>query len=320
MTKYRFHLIAAFVATFALSSAWVCSAQDDASENKLAVSSQTDENGEVRTETPGKVTLEKTLAGDVKVSVVKVGEQPAVATIEIPGKEKVEFDAYEPLETAPEEAREYLDSVWDRLGEKPEKLVNIEIDTSEAPDAAEWARRAQYRVQYWYPKVVKMLDGQDGLDRIPDDFKIRLVFKPIDGVAYAAGREITVSSNYIKRRPDDFGLVIHETTHVAQAYGRVRETWAMEGMTDWIRYYVTEPRTRNHWNVGADVRRQKYTDSYGVTAAFYNWLVENRDPQFIHKIHKTFRVGGSVELLAREEYHKSLQELWDEYVEDVTKK
>ena len=184
MTKFRISLLAALAA--------VCV--------YLKVSSQTLDDGEVRTEEPGKTTYEKTLDGDVHVTVVKVGREPAVATINVPGKDPVEFDAYEPLETAPEEAREYLASVWDRLGETPKKIVNIEIDTSEAPDAAEWARRAQTRVQYWYPRVVEMLDGQEGLERIPDDFKIRLVFKPIDGVAYAAGREITVSSNYIKRK------------------------------------------------------------------------------------------------------------------------
>ena len=316
MTKFRISLLAALAAICVFSLPYPSFGQDDGAQD-LKVSSQTLDDGEVRTEEPGKTTYEKTLDGDVRVTVVKVGREPAVATIVVPGKDPVEFDAYEPLETAPEEAREYLASVWDRLGETPKKIVNIEIDTSEAPDAAEWARRAQTRVQYWYPRVVEMLDGQEGLERIPDDFKIRLVFKPIDGVAYAAGREITVSSNYIKRNPRDFGLVIHETTHVAQAYGRVRETWAMEGMTDWIRYFVTEPRSRNHW--GVDPERSKYTDSYGVTAAFYNWIVENKDPQFIHKIHKAFRWGGSIELLAREEYHQSLQELWDEYVADMTK-
>ena len=61
----------------------------------------------------------------VAVTVVKVGREPATATIVVPGKDPVEFDAYEPLETAPEEAREYLASVWDRLGETPKKIINI---------------------------------------------------------------------------------------------------------------------------------------------------------------------------------------------------
>ena len=315
MKKNLSGIFAAFAAStvLTLGACALTSNAFAASDAAFVVSAQTvAEDGETTTESNGTVTVEKTLDGGVKVVVTKVGQQPAVAKITLPGKDAVEFDAYEPIETAPAEAREYIQQVWDRLGETPKKLINIEIDTTEAPDAAEWARRAQTRVQYWYPKVVEMLDGQEGLDRIPEDFKIRLVFKPMDGVAYAAGREITVSSRYIKARPDDFGLVIHETTHVAQAYPGVRETWAMEGMTDWIRYFVTEPRNKNTWRV--DKERSKYTDSYGVTAGFYQWIITNKDPDFIHKIHKVFRCGGFVELMARDEYHTSLQELWDEYI------
>ena len=188
MTKFRISLLAALAAVCVFSLPHPSFGQDDGAQD-LKVSSQTLDDGEVRTEEQGKTTYEKTLDGDVRVTVVKVGREPAVATIVVPGKDPVEFDAYEPLETAPEEAREYLASVWDRLGETPKKIVNIEIDTSEAPDAAEWARRAQTRVQYWYPRVVEMLDGQEGLERIPDDFKIRLVFKPIDGVDYFSEQE-----------------------------------------------------------------------------------------------------------------------------------
>ena len=134
---------------------------------------------------------------------------------------------------------------------------------------------------------------------------------------YAAGREITVSTRHIKRNPKDFGLVVHETTHVAQAYPGVRETWAMEGATDYIRYYVTEARSNNHWAINP--RTSKYTDSYGVTASFYDWIVRTLDPDFMKKIHRVFRIRGSVELFFVEEYGKSCQELWDEYVASLTK-
>ena len=263
----------ATVDSFAVSSPSF--AQDSAVEAIVA------ESEETRREEGDAIYLSKTLSDGVVVNVVKKGQEPAVAKIEIPGAESVSIDAS-------------FDAI------------------DEAPDAQEWAERAKRRVEYWYPRVVEMLDGEEGLANIPDDFKIRLVFKPMDGVAYAAGREITVSSRYIKARPGDFGLVIHETTHVAQAYPRVREVWAMEGMTDWIRYFVTEPRSRNSWRVNPE--RSKYTDSYGVTATFFEWLVENKDPEFIKKIHKVFRSRQSVEKFVVEEYGKTCQELWDEFI------
>ena len=206
------------------------------------------------------VTIEKTLPNGGTVVVKKVGQEAAYATITIDGKSQ-EIDAFEPLSQVPEAARAAVEEAWNELGEIPKKTIKVDIDVSDAPDAAEWAERARSRVLYWYPKVVAMLDGEEAVDKIPDDFTIKLIFKDMDGVAYAAGREITVSTRHIKRNPKDFGLVVHETTHVAQAYPGVRETWAMEGATDYIRYYVTEARSNNHWAINP--RTSKYTDSYG---------------------------------------------------------
>ena len=262
------------------------------------------------------VTIEKTLPNGGTVVVKKVGQEAAYATITIDGKSQ-EIDAFEPLSQVPEAARAAVEEAWNELGEIPKKTIKVDIDVSEAPDAAEWAERARSRVLYWYPKVVAMLDGEEAVDKIPDDFTIKLIFKDMDGVAYAAGRTITVSTRHIKRNPKDFGLVVHETTHVAQAYPGVRETWAMEGATDYIRYYVTEARSNNHWAINP--RTSKYTDSYGVTASFYDWIVRTLDPDFMKKLHRVFRIRGSVELFFVEEYGKSCQELWDEYVASLTK-
>lgn len=255
--------------------------------------------------------IEKELPSGAKVLFKKHGQEAAYATLVVDGKE-VEIDSFEPISRFPEEARETALGVWNELGEIPKKTIDVEIDCSEAPDAQDWAERAKSRVQYWYPKIVEMLDGEAALDRIPEDHKIKLTFKDMDGVAYAAGAEITVSSRYIKHNPKDFGLIVHEATHVAQGYPRCREVWAMEGMTDYIRYYVTEARTKNHWRV--DPERSKYTDSYGVTAAWYDWMIRNIDPDLIKKLHRVFRIQGSVERFFVEEYGKSCQELWDEFI------
>lgn len=304
-------LTTSLLASIAVFSPFAISSESFALDS--AIEAQAVEFSETRREEGDAIYLSTTLADGVVVNVTKKGQEPSVATIEIPGAESVSIDAsFDSIDEAPECARDYLRKAWEELGETPKKQINVEIDTTEAPDVQKWAERAKRRVEYWYPRVVEMLDGEEGLANIPDDFKIRLVFKPMDGVAYAAGREITVSSRYIKARPNDFGLVIHETTHVAQAYPRVREVWAMEGMTDWIRYFVTEPRSRNSWRVNPE--RSKYTDSYGVTATFFEWLVENKDPEFIKKIHKVFRSRRSVEKFVVEEYGKTCQELWDEFI------
>ena len=137
------------------------------------------------------VTIEKTLPNGGTVVVKKVGQEAAYATITIDGKSQ-EIDAFEPLSQVPEAARAAVEEAWNELGEIPKKTIKVDIDVSDAPDAAEWAERARSRVLYWYPKVVAMLDGEEAVDKIPDDFTIKLIFKDMDGVAYAAGREITV--------------------------------------------------------------------------------------------------------------------------------
>ena len=87
-------------------------------------------------------------------------------------------------------------------------------------------------------------------------------------------------------------------------------------MTDYIRYFITEPRSKNHW--GVDPERSKYTDSYGTTATFYDWIVRNKDPEFILKIHRVFRSRQSVEQFCRQEYDTTLEELWNEFISSLT--
>ena len=71
-----------------------------------------------------------------------------------------------------------------------------------------------------------------------------------------------------------------------------------------------------------DVKKQAFRVGYRYaigTASFYDWIVRTLDPDFMKKIHRVFRIRGSVELFFVEEYGKSCQELWDEYVASLTK-
>ncbi|MCF0234192.1 MAG: hypothetical protein HUK22_04340, partial [Thermoguttaceae bacterium] len=214
----------------------------------------------------------------------------------------------------PEAAREYVLAAWEKSGEYPKKRINVEIDYSEAPDAKEWAESARSRLIYWFPKIVETLDGPEGVEKLADDYKIRLVFKPMDGVAYAAGREITVSSKWIKRSPQDFGLVVHEATHVAQHY-RGGEFWTTEGIADYVRYYISEPRSKNHWKI--DPNRSKYTDGYGVTATFFDWLIREKDPEFMIKLHRALRARKNGAQFCADEYDATPDELWNEFLSSL---
>ncbi len=250
----------------------------------------------------------------VSVKFEKTENQPAVAIATVDGVE-TRIEAFEPLDKLPERVREYVRAEWTKTGEFPAKTINVEVDVADAPDAAEWAESAKNRLIYWYPKIVEALDGKDAVAKIPDDFTIRLIFKDMDGVAYAAGRSITVSSRWIKQRPDDFGLVVHEATHVAQAYRGVREVWALEGVADYVRYYVSEPRSRNRWRI--DPERSSYKQGYGITATFFDWAIREKDPEFLRKLHRALRSRKSVENFFAEEYETTPDALWKEFVETL---
>lgn len=249
----------------------------------------------------------------VSVKFEKIENQPAVAIATVDGVE-TRIEAFESLEKLPEAVREYVRAEWTNTGEFPARTINVEVDVKEAPDAAEWAESAKRRLIYWFPKIVEALDGEDAVVKIPEDYTIRLIFKDMDGVAYAAGRSIVVSSRWIKQRPDDFGLVVHEATHVAQAY-RNGEFWTTEGIADYVRYYVSEPRSRNRWAI--DPERSSYKQGYGIAAAFIDWAIREKDPEFLIKLHRSLRVGKSAEKFFAEEYQTTPDALWKEFVETL---
>lgn len=253
------------------------------------------------------------LPAGVSATFEKIENQPSIATITIDGT-ATRVEAFEPLERVPEPAREYVRAVWEKSGEIPAKRINVELDVSEAPEAADWAENAKSRLIYWYPKIVETLDGPEGVAKLSDETTIRLVFRPTDGVAFASGSTIVVSSRWIKRNPQDFGLVAHEATHVAQAYQN-GEGWATEGIADYVRYYVSEPRATNRWQI--DPNRSKYTDGYGVAATFFDWLIREKDPDFLKKLHRALRSRRRCADVCAAEYRTTPDALWDEFLSSL---
>src|SRR5437867_9499159 len=90
------------------------------------------------------------------------------------------------------------------------------------------------------------------------------------GIAYASGGEIHISAAWVRSHPNDFGMVVHELTHLVQRYPRnPGPGWLVEGIADYVRLHDFEPllpRPR------IDFTKAKYTDSYKTTAGFLIWL------------------------------------------------
>src|SRR5206468_483753 len=87
--------------------------------------------------------------------------------------------------------------------------------------------------------------------------------KDYNGVAEASGNRIKGSVKFFKEHPDDLGAMIHETCHVVQHYrGRGNPGWLVEGVADYVRFFVYEPGKAGPVNP----RRAHYNNSYRTTA------------------------------------------------------
>ncbi len=137
-----------------------------------------------------------------------------------------------------------------------------------------------------------------------------LHFKPMDGVAHASGTTLTISSKWIKQRPDDFGMVAHELCHVIQRYrGRSGPGWLTEGIADYVRYYVVEPGSKQG---RFDPQRSDYKRGYQPAAGLLNYI-ETRRPGTVAKLNTLLREGKYKPASFKEIAGDEPDALWEQF-------
>jgi putative CocE/NonD family hydrolase len=201
--------------------------------------------------------------------------------------------------------------------EKPRPAaVKVTVDTSEVPELADWGKKAKGLVETWYPRLAEMLKS----DGFTPPAEVKLVFKKdMHGVAYTGGNTIVIAGEWIKRHPDDYGMVVHELTHVIQAYGGRGPGWLVEGIADYVRFYHFEPKTK--LTLGRGRRRApSYRDGYRTAAMFLAWVVKTHDKDLIGKLNAAIRQGKYRDELFQSCTGKKLDELWDEFVRSAERK
>jgi Peptidase of plants and bacteria len=193
--------------------------------------------------------------------------------------------------------------------------VNVIIDVSDAPDAEEWAKKAKGVVETWHPRVAKMLKTEG---HTPPD-EVKLVFKSdMKGVAHSTGNSIVISNDWIKKHPEDLGMVVHELTHVIQHYphSRVNNGWLVEGIADYIRFFHYEPGP----SIGRfNPAKAKYTDSYRTTARFLAWIEKTHDKTIVATLNKACRQGKYQPEIFKKATSKTLDELWEKFIAEAKK-
>lgn len=185
-------------------------------------------------------------------------------------------------------------------------VVTITLDLAAAPELREWAIRAAHHAIEWHPRLAALL-ASDGFEPARD---ITLIFKKMEGVAYRAGRTITISTKWIHDHPDDFGMIVHELTHVIQDYPRGNPGWLVEGMADYVRYYVAEPGSpRGRFNA----QRQSYRSGYQPAAGLLNWLERTAGPGIVTKLNRAMRDGTYSAARFREITGDDPDVLWERF-------
>jgi hypothetical protein len=198
-----------------------------------------------------------------------------------------------------------LCAVWLTLLAVPQEKAKITVDASDAPDVQEWADKARDLCEKWYPIICEALASRD----FKPPLEVKLVFKDEKkGIAYTTGARITVVADWIRKHPDDFGMVIHELCHVVQSYPK-GVGWITEGIADYIRNYKFEPRPPGKVNP-----KSSYKDGYKTAAVFLAWIEKTKDKDFIRKMNEALRTSKYKDELFKEWAGADVDELWKEFL------
>ncbi|MBN1818415.1 MAG: DUF1080 domain-containing protein [Sedimentisphaerales bacterium] len=227
-------------------------------------------------------------------------------------------------------------SAIEPAGSAQREIVEIEggkyqitIDTTETPDLTEWANKELTPVvKDWYPKLVKMLpsEGYEAPTRVTIVFSANM-----QGVAATGGTRVSCAARWFRGqlKGEAKGAVVHELVHVVQQYGQARRGnrnatrtpgWLVEGIADYIRWFLYEPQTR-----GAEIRtasslsRARYDASYRVSGNFLHWVTNNRDKDILRKLNAAAREGRYTEEMWKEYTGHTVQELNDLWIKDLEK-
>ncbi len=188
--------------------------------------------------------------------------------------------------------------------------VQVAVDVGEVPELAPWAEQAKKLVEKWHPMIADLLPS----DGFTPPSRVKLVFrKDMKGVASTSGTTISIAAEWVKNHPDDHGMVVHELTHVIQAYPRLDAGWLVEGIADYVRFFHYEPKTKL---AGVNPARQSYRDGYRVTAMFLAWVERTHDRAIVRKLNEALRKSAYRYDLFKKATGKSLDRLWADFLED----
>lgn len=204
------------------------------------------------------------------------------------------------------------------------------VDVTAAPAMSSWTKTdLKPVIQEWYPKIVELLPS----DNFSPPNKVVFRYQPnskMNGIpAYAQSATITLNSEwmYRERNREAKGAVVHEMVHVVQSYQSNRERrarrrstpgWIVEGIPDYIRWYLYEPQSQGAMLSKAVRSQSKHDASYRVSANFIDWVIRShdRDGSLLRKLNSVARTGEYTSDIWQKLTGKTESELADSWREE----
>ena len=198
------------------------------------------------------------------------------------------------------------------LGSGHEPTVRVHVDTSEVPEPRRlgtegWPASSRSGIR----RSRRCSRARDSRPRAT----WRFLFKkdmPGTAPAYTQGSRITIAADWVKQHPEDFGMVIHELSHIIQSYQGENPGWLVEGVADYVRFVRFEP---DSGGLSYPKPNSSYRDGYRTTARFLGWI-EAYDQDIVKRLNRAMREGKYTDELFKESTGKDLDGLWREYVKD----
>ena len=217
---------------------------------------------------------------------------------------------------------------------KPAKLVRFgtktgkytfQIDASEAPDLLKWSETELAPVIIeWYPTIVDLMSetGYTPLAKVSLRYRNDM---PKNIPASASLFRINLNAPWFRNQlaGEAKGSVVHELVHIVQGYGRIRRnnpeaakktpSWVVEGLADYVRWFLYEPETGGAKLSKAQLARAKHDASYRTSANFIDWVSRTHDKDLPWKLNSAARKGQYSDSLWEKFTGKTVDQLANEW-------
>ncbi len=146
--------------------------------------------------------------------------------------------------------------------------------------------------------------------------KVSFVVDPFyNGVAATSNGVVVYSPEWLKNNPEDIDVVTHEAMHIVQNYGGNRVPgWVTEGIADYVRYKFGINNPAAKWALPNWDAKHNYTNSYRITARFFNWIETKVKPGSMVALNQAARENKFSRDIWEQTTGKNLDELWAAYV------